>query len=49
VVTLYLALNWLIVERLTLPGVLPGVAGLAAYGIATAVIQRVLDTATDNA
>lgn len=48
VVALYLALNWLIVERLTLPDVLPGIAGLTADDIASAVVQRVLDTATDK-
>jgi tetracycline repressor-like protein len=48
VVMLYLALNWLIVERLTLPVVLPGIVGLTADGIATAVVRRILDTAADE-
>ncbi|WP_432536962.1 TetR/AcrR family transcriptional regulator [Kineococcus arenarius] len=39
-VLLYLAVNWLIVERLTLPEALPGVAGLSTEDI----VERILAT-----
>lgn len=43
VVLLYLALNWLVVERLTLPGVLDGVGGLSADDLVDALVQRISD------
>lgn len=44
VVLLHLALNWLIVERLTLPGVLDGVAGLGTDDLIDALAHRASDT-----
>ena len=43
-VLLYLTVNWLIVERLTLPDVLEGVAGHSAEDLVTVVVGRILDT-----
>jgi DNA-binding transcriptional regulator YbjK len=48
VVALYLALSWLIVERLTLPDALHGLEGLAGDDVTTAVIQRILDAIPDD-
>lgn len=49
IVLLYLTLNWLIVERLTLPDALPaalhGVDGLDADDAVTALVDRILTTA----
>ena len=38
---LYLALNWLVVERLTLPDVLDGVGGLSSDDLLDALVQRI--------
>lgn len=42
-VLLYLALNWLVLERLTLPDVLPGLTGPDADALVAAVVQRILE------
>ncbi len=44
-VLLYLTVNWLIVERLTLPDALDGVAAHSAEDLVTAVVDRILGTA----
>ncbi len=44
-VLLYVTVNWLTVERLTLPDVLGGIAGRSADELTTAVVDRILDTA----
>lgn len=46
VVVLYLALNWLVLERLTLPGVLPELAG---EDLVAAVVERLLPGAPRGA
>lgn len=45
-ITLYLAVNWLIVEHLTLPGVLHDLTGSDTEALAAAVVQRILDSET---
>ena len=42
-VLLYLALNWLVLEQLTLPEVLQGLTGPDADAVVAAVVQRILD------
>ena len=42
-VLLYLALNWLILEQLTLPEVLQGLTGPDADTVVATVVQRILD------
>lgn len=42
-VLLYLALNWLVVERLTLPEVLPGLIGSDGDAVITAAVERILE------
>jgi len=46
-VLLYLAVNWLVVESLTLPQVLDGLGGLATADITTAVVHRILTATTE--
>ncbi|MCZ2850496.1 TetR/AcrR family transcriptional regulator [Modestobacter sp. VKM Ac-2978] len=47
-VLLYLAVNWLVVESLTLPEVLDGLGGLSAEAITTAVVHRILATTPEG-
>lgn len=42
-VLLYLALNWLVLEQLTLPEVLPGLTGPDTDAIVASVVQRILE------
>lgn len=44
-VLLYLGVNWLVVERLTLPDVLDGIAGLPIDDLVDAVLERMLQPA----
>jgi DNA-binding transcriptional regulator YbjK len=46
-VLLYLALNWLIVERLTLPEVLHDLTGPGADALVAAVVERILHVVPD--
>lgn len=41
VVLMHLALNWLVLERLTLPGVLDGVGGFSEVDLVNTLIQRI--------
>lgn len=47
-VLLYLAVNWLVVESLTLPEVLDGLGGLSAEALTTAVVHRILAATTEG-
>lgn len=47
-VLLYLAVNWLVVESLTLPEVLDGLGGLSAEALTTAVVHRILAATPEN-
>lgn len=47
-VLLYLTINWLILEQLTLPDVLPEVAGPGFDQLVTTVVERILQHAPTN-
>jgi len=47
-VLLYLAVNWLVVESLTLPQVLDGIGGLSTEAMTTAVVHRILGGGTEG-